>query len=716
MAGWPARRSLARSWPRLAMALVWSAVLMTFAVGCAKRSSPPPPDLSPAGSPPSQWDIFTERALREAALGRPDALGRLAKEIRVEEAAAQKARRAHPVLSDQVRGLALTASAPPLPRARDYQRALAGSKTDESSRAIPELLKRMEPESRLAEARRIHRYQSIQQPFNTLAATGLGVLQGQLFAVVDMVVGAVESVVRYPYPTPTEREVLRARRNLLAESALAPRGPDLERQVAKGMERRRRLARLQAIENADRAIEQDNYHRSLWWLDRARQLDPKDTSLDARMAAAAAQANRITSEEEHSLTVVAGEDRMADPNERVLYAALVRAFLEDTGSEETARLRNYFLATYPASIATDAVRWTELAALHQQSRPEAARIVCEWMGRRHGNSPAGQKALLWARSPLHSAPAAFENARKTQRAEWWNYLVFGETPRRTEALFSAEEARTRRGGWLRYLRPLFVTDMLNRLLLLPFGWPLDHAPTLDAVGSWTPAPPDDPKAEARARARAEALRKDRRHAEAARAFRELNPPDHRAADVCNEKAARKRFDEAMTLQQPEQRAQALRRLLNAYPHSRIAEKAAVELEDAERRSTLILIVSPKELRARPELWDGNALALSPTLLDGNTGNGEISREGLELHLGNRAVYRDAGTGERVDLEITPTGFSATLRRLLPLRRTEKLADEQSKPGRLPRIPLQIEGTALPGIEGYPGLAPLREIPGDVLYR
>lgn len=698
------------------MALLLGVILPAIAAGCAGRSGPFPPDLSPAGSPPSQWDIFTERALQAAALGRADILGQLAKEIRGEETAARKAKRAHPVLSDQVRGLALTASAPPLPGARDYRRAIAGSKTDESSRAIPELLKRIEPESRLAEARRAHRYATIQQPFNTLAATGMGVIQGQLFAVVDMLVGAVESVFRYPYPTPTEREVLRAQRDLLAESEIAPRGPDLERRVEAGMERRRRLAILQAIENADFALERENYHRALWWLDRARRLDPKDTSLDARMAAAAAQANRITSEEEHSLTVVAGEDRMVDLNERVLYAALVRAFIEDGGGEEAARLRNHFLAVYPASVATDAVRWTEIAALRLQSRPEAARIVCEWLGRRHGNSPAGQKALVFARSPLHSAPAAFQTAQKTQRVEWWNYLVFGETPRRAETSVFAEEARTRRGNWLRYLRPLFVTDMLNRLLTLPFGWPLDHAPTLDAVGSWTPPPPDDTGAQARARARAEALRKDRRHAEAARAFRELNPPDHRAADVCDEKAARKRFDEAMTLQQPEQRAQALRRLLNAYPHSRIAEKAAVELEDAERRSTLILIVSPKELRARPELWAEDALALSPTLLDGNTGNGEVAREGIELHLGNRIVYQDAGTGERVEVDMNPDGFARTLRRLGPLRRTEKLADEQSKPGRLPRIPLQIEGTALPGIEGYPGLAPLREMPTDVLYR
>jgi hypothetical protein len=398
------------------------------------------------------------------------------------------------------------------------------------------------------------------------------------------------------------------------------------------------------------------------------------------------------------------------------YAGFLRAWIEDPAGEEAGRLRQEFLARYPYSPLADEIRLNEVAACRSTRRSDAGRVFADLLARNAPPGPTRERALLLARDPCFAAPADFDRARRRIRSEWRTYLVYGERPPRPdEGHIAGEAARRRHAAWLRYLSPIFITDMAGRLILLPFGWPLDHEPTLAAVARWTPPSPDDPQAAERARRRAADLDRDGRHVEAERAWLHLSPPDAERADRSREKAARKRFRRIKEINNPAVQARELDKLVNAFPDAAVVSEARETLAKAEERLGLIVEIPREELLASPSLRANDALDLPDSLLDGDRRNGEIGDEGVAVLEGNRIRFRDKTTEKTQDRLLTERQFQTMLSRLDVARRPKELAEGREKARRLYRIPLQFEATAMPGFEASPGFVPPREGPGRPLY-
>jgi hypothetical protein len=260
-----------------------------------------------------------------------------------------------------------------------------------------------------------------------------------------------------------------------------------------------------------------------------------------------------------------------------------------------------------------------------------------------------------------------------------------------------------------------VIDSAARLIRLPFGWPLDHEPTLDAAARWTSPPPDDVKAAERQNNRAEALEADHRFVEAARAYQKLIPPDLESVNRCEEKAARERWRRSQAIQDTRSRARELERMVNAFPKTRAAEKARAALQSIREGGHPIAEISKEELLKFPALQVEDALDLSSTLLDGNPENGELSPAGVTLYGDARLVYHHA-EGWTEEVLLGDEQFIRALERLTVLRRDVRLKEALRESKRLYTIPFQVEGSAFPGLDLAPGFVPARSWEGDILYR
>ncbi len=707
-----------------------------FVGGCAQFKKPYPEndlgrDTQATGNPwhniegagnlgaEAEWDALASRAAQSALLGQGVALDSLTAEAKSREKAAARAGQPHPAIARRIALLRPLAAAPPLPYWKDAKKAAieggGGGTLHAQIRATLAEIRAVEPRSKLKQAQTDHLYAVIQGPLNSTTAAVVRVMQGELFALVEWLDDAAESLVRRPYPSPSEREMLRAARDLLAAPSIMDKPENLQKRVDRGLLARRRLARLQAVETAKIEERRGNPERALWWISRARLLDPESAAVERALEKAAASVNRTAFLRRNSLAVLDSESAMTGERERVLYALLVAAMAENPAGAETARLREEFLVECPYSAAAPAARFTEIASLAASGKPDAARAVAEWQAAHLAREEGGGRAALLAASGQFSSRADYASALARQRVEWWAYLFLGKKPDRAQAHLAAEDARRIPARWLDFLRPVFVVDVANRLILLPFGWPLDHGPALDAIGRWTPPAPDDNAAAAQKLERAKALWADKRFEEAAAAFRELDPPDELRARRAIEKAAALRLREARALADAREQAAALEELLSDFPATPSARKAEALLEKARAQARTLATWTPKDLRASPWLCGPEYLGIAPEWIDGSKDNGEISKQGVSLCADNRICFADAASGESRETPLAPGPF-ARLRALADeMNRAKRTQNALSAPGRHPRIPLQIEGNVAPGVEAAPGLVPPRENASDVLF-
>ncbi len=731
----------------LALGVGQVSLLVVLLSGCAALKKPPAV-TGPAGvsDPPGSldvlkspaevrsaldepWDALVREAVQASILGRPGRLEELGAQTEALCKDTQQRKRllekqgtpgleTHvvPEVEDQIRLLGVFATAPPLPTAKEAKSALAGTRLDPSTRAIIESLRGIEPRSRLRAARKVRRYETWTGPINATAQTFFRVIQGNLFSVVELVAGGMRSVVRYPYPTPRDREVLRAERDVLSLPAVYSGREDLDEQVSEGLERRRRLARLQALRIAEQEARAGRREQALWWYGRARTLDPEGLSRVSGAAEISREVNAELRRAEESLQVLSGEGEEGSLDEKILYGSLIRAYTESPRSVETASLRQEFLERFPESELAGEVRLTEVAAFRQENRLDASLTLAASISRVEKGSAAAARAGRLASAPEFVAAEDFARARRQERAEWWNYFLTGTVPLRPETLhLSEEEARVRLGNWTRFVTPLFVIDSAARLIQLPFGWPLDQEPTLDAVARWTPPPPDDARAAERQKYQARALEADHRFVEAARAYEELIPPDLKGISRCEEKAAAERWRRSRALQDSRLRARELERLVNAFPETRAAEKARTALQSIREGGHSIAEISKEELLSFPALRAIDALDLSSTLLDGNPENGELAATGVTLYADARLVYHHA-EGWAEEVQLADGQFIRALERLTVLRRDSRLKEGLRESKRLYTIPFQVEGSAFPGLDVAPGFVPARPWEGDILYR
>jgi len=620
-------------------------------------------------------------------------------------------------LSGAIRLLASLVDAPPLPRREELRGALKPFAPAPQLRDTENLLRRADPRERLEEVNQVIYYRRIQAPVNALASVVSGLFELDPVAAMEAAIQAVQSAWRRPFPDPLERERLRAQRDVLAARDTPGAPPRLDEKVRKGLERRMRLASLQAEENARQAKREGAPEREVWWRYRALRYAPESKSAEKKLGEATARLNREEVKRTSALIVTDGERALGDLRERALYEALTRSFIEDPASESTRALQERFLREFPRSALAGEAQFLDVAALWARHRPGAARALAEWQaGALSGR--AAERADLYARDPRFSAAAALRQARQRQSAEWRRFLFTGETPNRNHASLDAESARLRRTATLGFLRPLLGFDLLKRLFVLPFGWPLDHQPALDATAYWlarAAAGAEDVSREPLLRERAAALARDKRYREAAETFALLTPPETENADSARRKAERRELREAKAMEEPAHRVRALEELLARSPSPEVETKAREALETAREEAQVTVRLSRAEIVRHPEILSAAALGLAPANFNGKRSDGEITSAGVELREGGVWRYRLRGRKEAVEERPGAARFERALVMAREIERRRLIREEEKKPARLQRFPLQVEGSAAPGIEAFPGLLPPRESPRAALY-
>lgn len=174
--------------------------------------------------------------------------------------------------------------------------------------------------------------------------------------------------------------------------------------------------------------------------------------------------------------------------------------------------------------------------------------------------------------------------------------------------------------------------------------------------------------------------------------------------------ARRRERQVARIPEPRARIDEWLQLLRAYPEYSRRERIERKLGEDRARAQVELAIRRRDLLEDPDLAGPGALGLDPALLDGDGSNGEIGRQGVDLLTGGRVAWRDRATGERVVLELDEEAAAIVRERVAPGLREKAVRKRVNQPRERARIPLAIEGGFGPGIEAYPGLAPLNPDP------
>jgi len=156
-------------------------------------------------------------------------------------------------------------------------------------------------------------------------------------------------------------------------------------------------------------------------------------------------------------------------------------------------------------------------------------------------------------------------------------------------------------------------------------------------------------------------------------------------------------------------------LLARSPSPEVETKAREALETAREEAQVTVRLSRAEIVRHPEILSAAALGLAPANFNGKRSDGEITSAGVELREGGVWRYRLRGRKEAVEERPGAARFERALVMAREIERRRLIREEEKKPARLQRFPLQVEGSAAPGIEAFPGLLPPRESPRAALY-
>ncbi|MCB2155873.1 hypothetical protein KQI84_13405 [bacterium] len=644
-------------------------------------------------------DGVTQAALRAAVLGDADQLTTLARlRERFEHDTPGAAK-----LSENVAALAAATKRPMMTR-KEARSILKDFDSDAEVETVMRLLIRQEPRERYYQARADRRYESWRRVFNSMVNAANGVLTLQFFRLLQPPLDLTEyMLVGRKYLTPEQRKELWTARKV-AEDPLLEKKPFAPIATAEKLApRRRALAALQAQENAERAREQNRLEASAWWYEREVMLtgtrEPfREEHREVLRELAARQARK-----NQAVSVVDGDAALREPAHFQAYSELLRAFVLDPAAADLPERIDKFLANYPISAAADDVRAAEAANYSQRGQRSIARISLEHLARK-STGPWVDRATQYASRADFDPEVAFEQAMDAIADRRWEYLLYGEDPSILTASLSPEQARIEEANWIRAARSLFVFDVISRTITLPL---LPAFPKDELFEAAETAPEEFYETDAGqdwlARvAKAYASRK--RFGQSAEAWDRLGE---------TAKALKMRHKAARTLERqadrtPSARAQSIlyKRILDGYPTYGRREKVEKKLEKARDNMSLLATISPKELKAWPELWRGQGLFLDPRLLDGRKGNGEIAKPGVELLTGERMAYRDAATGDRLIVPLEPGAMQRTMQWLYPLRHSTAVLEKLDEPLPRKRIPIGIEGSLLPGFDVAPVLIPL----------
>ena len=678
----------ARSLQTLSLALLLLAL-------CAATNA----QIRDIGEAVTSEDGVTQAALRAALMGDADRVTTLAQlRERHEKEHPQAAK-----LSENVAALAAAAHRPLMTR-DEAKSILRDFDSDAEVETVLRLLVRQEPRERFYQARSDRRYETGRRLFNSATNAISGILTLQFFRLIQPPLEGIEYLLfGRQYLTPEQRKELWAAR-AVTENPLLRKKPFAAIETAGDWApRRRQLAALQARKNAERARNQGRLRTAFWWYEREMLLKGRREPFREEQSEVIVELIKRQNLRNQAVSVADGDRSLREPAHFQAYSELLRAFVADPASESIPREIDRFLAGFPLSDAAGGARAAEAAHYSQAGQRGIARVSLEYLAR-NGEGPWTARAAQYAVRSDFDSEVAFKHAAEAIADRRYDYILYGADPAILTGSLSPEQSRAVEARWIRAARSLFVFDMISRTITLPL---LPAFPKDELFEAAETAPPEfyetDSGRKWLARV-AKAYAGRHRYGQAAETWERLGETG-KALDM-RHKAARDLEREAGRTPSAQRQAILYTRILDGYPAYGRRGRVQRKLAQARERMTLLVTISPKELRAWPQLWRGQGLFLDPRMLDGKKGNGEIASPGVDLLAGGRMAYRDAQTGERLAVPLEPGAMERTLRWLYPLRHSRAVAEKLDEPLPRKRIPIGIEGSALPGIDVAPVLIPL----------
>jgi hypothetical protein len=661
-----------------------------------------------AAAPAQDQDAQVREVLRGAILGNPDR-ARMAAQERLD---LERAFRRDGIPIEPTSASMMTVAAASEARLcdiRELRRALDGYPRTDSVRRYERLLRSEEPRQRFREARADRRYERVRRTWNAIVLPISDLMSGQFFNLLAIPFEAGEYLLSgYRFASPEERREL-----LTARAAANTSDPAMTRKALATQERlgkkRLAVAALQARRNGEAAAAAGRREQADWWYRRELALLGRAEPFRGTHKRLGRQAQEATANRLMSLRVTDGERSITEGTEYDDYQALLRLAVTAPASAEIERALFRFRVDHPYTALLDSLDLADAARERLAGETAVARTILAAMAEEGG--PRGASAAEIARRAEFSPETPFLAAKSAERARYHRFIVYGDDPYRGYLThLNAEEARLREARWIRGARVLFLPDMLSRLLASPFLDPRPREELFDAAGAAPAKWLNEGDGRRWQRETANAMLRRRRPEEARKRFLAMGDADGAAAAA--RRAARNLFRDAERIapNDPADAAATLRRLLNGYPNSPYEARGQALLERVTRLELGYLKITRPALLAYRELWDGGPLDLRPELLDGKDANGELDREGILLLRGGGYLYRDRATGEFVEIPLPESETEAVARFARPRLRDTEAEKAASRPLPRRRIPLQLQGTALPGFDIAPGLVPLQPDP------
>lgn len=665
----------------------------------------------------TELDSLTARAVQQALLGNSDAVAEMAQSRNAQEKALQDEGINPTRLSDNLALLAAAASPNP-PARKEVPRLIERFREDQETERLLGLYEQVVPRDRFTRARVNRQYERARNQVNSITQGLFSVIQLQLFGLVQPPLDFAEWLtLKRQFLTPEQRrEYVQARDFLRSEEAPTP-GDTLvekaEKVVDSYPERRTRTNAHQARQNGLRSLKRNQQDSALWWFSREAQLrssieDTKNPSAETfqklQQQSAAEEEGR-----NRSLTLGGDAERSYNQDSWNAYHALLRVAVEGipTGTlspadQELVQLR------LPAE-------WAVLKAAEQRrtNHPESRATLVEWSN--SAEDSFWQRRVQGYLQRVDFNPRLdFSRADADYRRQVRRYIVYAESPLNPGQHLSAEEARQQRGGWIRTVRQLFVFDMLARSLVLPLlpGNTFSRESTLDAYGRLHATERDT---ELGRRAEEKALRafgKMKRFESAVQLAERLGETGTLKRRSRNWAKAEITRLEAFT---EEQRLTKLEAVQQRIPTEEAKKILSDAVADERARQDVEVVVDRKFIRRNPAIWEQSQMFLPAEWTDGTKKNGEVGQEGLYLLSGDRVRFKSRHNKEWLTFDVTAGSVEKATTLILPLRRAEVAEEFLNQPRERKRVPIQVEGSAFPGVNMMPGLVPLDPSPLNRRY-
>lgn len=653
-------------------------------------------------------DIATQQAIQFSLLGEPAALDNLARSREAEEKALKKSGTKPIVLSDNI--ALLSGAIQPRVRSEKVTKGLLDHfQQDSESEQLFALVKQVNQRERFARARNNQRYEAARRQVNSFTGAIFSVLQLQLFGLVQPPLDFAEwyTVGRKTLTPEQRREFAEARKYISTEPPAEEKlKPKAEAIIRKYPDKRLRTVLLQAERNAEREYKQGDLYNALWWFDRELLLQNETQPKRKNHLKLAKQLQDETEGRENSLSILEDREAILEGNDFALYSELLEAALLQTSYAE---LEASILSSFP-EVGTETSKLTQdyvllqAASLEREGNPIKGRELLNWAAEQESGFWVDRSALYLQREDFNPA-LAFAEAKANYSRQVRRYLFLAESPRFNNKHLSADDTRELETGWTRSIRSLFVIDVISRAIILPLlpGSTFSREDFLDVYGRLTPQDLSSPEGREWKIQTLRAFRKMKRWKSASELAAELG--ETKKAEKYSVRSVTQKIGRIETYT-PEVRLQQFQALVESTETEKGKAVAQEALKNEEARQDVLAVLERKFVKQNPTDWRKSLLNIPVEWSDGKKSNGEIGSEGLYLLETDQVRFKNKADGEWLTFDVTPGSVLSSVRLIYPRRRADEIEEFMNQPQEKKRIPIQVEGSAFPGVNVLPGLVPL----------